>query len=200
MSSKGAMGALPPSVLPSSGIPQNRGEGLPRSSMGAAQTVSLPPPYAWPDLTHHATVSPLLVPGTKRCPDLTEARISTQGHDFQGSGVGGGQVFCSHSSRRRDAPLPVTGLLDSLFPRSGDVFTWGTWRNNRRPASLGSPGFAQDQSHSVGSGVKTLGPHAGTRVWASLLQQDRKDRATLACSAVLLFLWVCLVFFLEGEC
>lgn len=61
--------------------------------MGAAQTVSLPPPYAWPDLTHHATVSPLLVPGTKRCPDLTEARISTQGHDFQGSGVGGGDRF-----------------------------------------------------------------------------------------------------------
>lgn len=83
--------------------------------MGAAQTVSLPPPYAWPDLTHHATVSPLLVPGTKRCPDLTEAWISTQGHDFQGSGVGGGTGFLQPQLQAQRCSVACHGAVRFPF-------------------------------------------------------------------------------------
>lgn len=75
------------------------------------------------------------------------------------------------------------------------------------PASLGSTSFASHRSqngavwtHTLCDCVGTVEPLAGARVWASLLQQDTKTRATLAGTAVLLSLWVCLVFFLKGEC
>lgn len=104
----------PPLVLPSSASAKiNMSHSLDLAS-GAAQALSLPPSYPWPDLTSNGTLSLLPVLLTRHCPNLSMG--SCKAHRAILCRAWWGTVFCTHSSRHRDALLPVTVLIAFFFP------------------------------------------------------------------------------------